>query len=158
MSITKRYRVVIDYEVEISDWSPTGWDQSGDAGTPDKDWANRQRRLFEALIKSPKRLENYCLRTVWDALQEPDALAHAQESENLPTEDDLLMQTFNRLPPSDVAEWEESIAKDLFFEDSEFVRYRFQPSMQNLTLECLGTEGQIECESQKGQAKLAFTD
>lgn len=157
MSITKRYRVVIDYEVVVDDWSASGWDQR-EFGTTDKDWANRQRRLFEALIRNSKRLEQYCQRLLLDDLQDGEALTHIEGFEHLPSEDDLLMQTFEQLSANDVAEWEEGISKDFFFEDSEFVRYRFQPSMQNFTLECLGTQGQIECEIHRDQAKLVFTD
>ncbi|PYP90056.1 MAG: hypothetical protein DMG65_12595 [Candidatus Angelobacter sp. Gp1-AA117] len=73
MGTTKRYRLVIDYEVEVLDWEPSGWHGPHfhtDAGTNGfKEWAENQRRLFDAVTKDPRRMEQMCQRSVLDALE-----------------------------------------------------------------------------------------
>ena len=101
MGMTKRYRLVIDYEVEVSDWETSGWHGAQhypDFGTPGfEEWAENQRRLFDAVMKNPKRVEHMCQRSVLDALEMD--LADVRRQFAVPTDDALFAETFAEMSP-----------------------------------------------------------
>jgi hypothetical protein len=146
MSIKKRYRLVIDYEVEVTDWQPSGW-HSGkdfrDFGTPSfNEWAENQRRLFDAVLKDPKRVEQLCQRSVLDALETDVGDVRRQFA--VPEEDDLFTETFAEMSEKDKAYWENICDEGLFAENADFVTYRFQPSVTTCSIQNQETGELIE--------------
>jgi hypothetical protein len=139
MGITKRYRLVIDYEVDVTDFEPSGWHdrtEYRDFGTPGfNEWTDNQRRLFEALLKNPRRVEQMCQRSLLDALETDYGEVRYQFA--VPEEDDLYAETFAEMSPQDRAYWEDICDEDLFPENADFVTYRFQPLISSCTLQNL---------------------
>lgn len=146
MGITKRYRLVIDYEVEVSDWEPTGWhdpESYPDFGTPEfNEWAENQRRLFDTVLKDPKRVEQICQRSVLDTLESD--LDDVSRQFAVPAEDDLYEATFAEMSPEDREWWENICREGLFAENADFVTYRFQPHVQSCTMQNLETGELVE--------------
>jgi hypothetical protein len=153
MAITKRYRLVIDYEVDVSDWEPSGWHAAQDHpdfGTPGFDeWAENQRRLFDAFMTDPKRVEQMCRRSVLDAM-ETDA-EDVRRQFLVPEEDSLFQETFAEMSPQDRAYWANICRKGLFSENADFVTYRFQPVIRNCTMQNLETEELVEAEPDRAE-------
>lgn len=153
MGITKRYRLVIDYEVEVSDWEPSGW-HSGesypDFGTPGFDeWAENQHRLFDAVLKDPKRVEHMCKRSVLDTLEMD--LERVRRQFEVPSEDALFAETFAEMCPKDRAYWENICGEHLFSENADFVTYRFQSFVQSCTIQNLETGELIEAQPDEAE-------
>jgi hypothetical protein len=146
MSITKRYRLVIDYEVEVTDWQPSGWHAAkdfADFGTPSfNEWADNQRRLFDAVLKDPKRVERMCQRSVLDALEMDVEDVRRQFS--VPQEEILYAETFAEMSEKDKLYWENICDKGLFSENADFVTYRFRSSVTGCTMQNVETGGMIE--------------
>jgi hypothetical protein len=133
MSITKRYRVVLDYEVEIRDWSEESLadEYAGyeDVGTPEfTEWEGHQQRLFEALMKDPNRVEQFCQRAVLD-LASWDG---AEKEFDVPSENDLIVDAFKDLSPADAAYWRGSFNGEFFY-----------PSMVSCTFQSLETDDEV---------------
>jgi len=146
MGTTKRYRLVIDYEVEVSDWEPSGWytaQDDPDFGTPGfEELAEKQRRLFDAVLKDPKRVEQICQRSLLDTLEMD--LGNVRRQFAVPAEDDLYQETFSEMSPEDREYWENICREGLFAENADFVTYRFQPHVQSCTMQNLETGELIE--------------
>jgi hypothetical protein len=146
MGITKRYRLVIDYEVEVSDWETTGWhgpDFYRDFGTPEfNELAENQRRLFDAVMKDPKRVDQMCQRSLLDTLEMD--LGNVRRQFAVPAEDNLYGETFAEMSPEDREWWENICREGLFAENADFVTYRFQPHVQSCTMQNLETGELIE--------------
>lgn len=153
MGITKRYRLVIDYEVEVSDWEPSGWhsgESDPDFGTPGFDeWAENQHRLFDAVIKDPKRVEQMCQRSVLDTLEMD--LERVRRQFAVPSEDALFAETFAEMPPKDKMYWENICREQMFSENADFVTYRFQPFVQSCTIQNLETGELIEAQPEQAE-------
>lgn len=151
MSTKKRYRLVIDYEVEVSDWEPSGWhaaQEYPDFGTPGFDeWAENQRRLFDAFMKDPKRVEQMCRTAIVSALETD--VDDVRRQFVVPEEDSLFQETFAEMSPEDRAYWENICREGLFCENADFVTYRFQPLIENCTMQSLETGELVEVRAEK---------
>lgn len=146
MSITKRYRLVIDYEVKVTDFEPSDWHGPNfypDFGTPGfNEWADNQRRLFDAVITDPKRVEKLCQGSLLSSLEVD--VRDVQRQFAVPTEDDLYAETFAEMSPEDREYWENICRERLFAENANFVTYRFQPHVQICTMQNLETGELLE--------------
>ena len=157
MAITKRYRLVIDYEVEVSDFEPSGWHGPKyypDFGTPGfNEWAENQRRLFESVLTNPNRVEQMCQRSVLNSLEFD--LGRVGNKFSVPKTDDLYAETFAEMSDNDKTYWANICHKGSFWDEADFVTYRFQPFVQNCTLQNLETGELIETKSYRLERPFA---
>ena len=163
MSIKKHYRVVIDYEVEVEDWSEAALKSERryyvDAGTPEfAEWEESQRRLFEALLKDPRRVEQCCQRAVLDTADlDLESVIYDQRLD-VPVQDDLIIQAFENLSPADAAHWREASHYNDFFEESAIVRSRIRPRMLTCTLQNVETGEAINAREPAPDQQDIFID
>lgn len=146
--ITKRYRVVIDYEVAVEDWpddalAKSGLNHSGNRAEIE-DWQNRQMKLFEAIMKDPRRVDQVCQRALLDVIEGDLEDELGLDQFVVPEEDQLIFDAFKDLSPDDAKYWNEELQSESFYESSLLARAQFNPCMMKCTLQDLDTGTEIQ--------------
>jgi hypothetical protein len=148
MAITKRYRFVVDYEVQVEDWTDAelaGAREEYKQVQDYPDWEEKQRKLFVQLTKNPERLEQYCRRALLDVAELDLESLHQQF--HVPEENELLAQAFEELPSEEVKYWNELFQSEWFFENTQLTRDRIQPYLTSCKVVNVETGDEIRSKS-----------